>query len=95
MVNDIIIQVNSSSFQNPIPGANYISLRTLLFAGMITDLYIDKHKYNGINVKSKVPMLMEVLDRHDFNALVDFFQTPAHALGGPGSAHGHHPANNY
>ncbi|ODM95967.1 Bardet-Biedl syndrome 7 protein [Orchesella cincta] len=58
--------------------------------GMITDLYIDKHKYNGINVKSKVPMLMEVLDRHDFNVLVDFFQTPAHALGGPGSAHSHH-----
>ena len=43
---------------------------------MITDLYIDKHKYNGINVKSRVPQLMEVLDRHDFDLLVDFFQAP-------------------
>jgi Bardet-Biedl syndrome 7 protein len=47
---------------------------------MITDLYIDKHKYNGINVKSRVPNLMEVLDRQDFDLLVDFFQSPAHAV---------------
>ncbi|CAG7829503.1 unnamed protein product [Allacma fusca] len=46
--------------------------------GMITDLYIDKYKYNGINVKSRVPQLMEVLDRQDFELLVDFFQAPAH-----------------
>lgn len=45
---------------------------------MITDLYIDKHKYNGINVKSRVQQLMEVLDKHEFDALVDFFQTPIH-----------------
>ena len=45
---------------------------------MITDLYIDKHKYNGINVKSRVPQLMEVLDRQDFDLLVDFFQAPVH-----------------
>lgn len=43
---------------------------------MITDLYIDKHKYNGVNVKSRVPLLVEVLDRHDFDLLVDFFQAP-------------------
>lgn len=47
---------------------------------MITDLYIDKHKYNGVNVKSRVPHLMEVLDRQDFDLLVDFFQAPAHQI---------------
>jgi len=41
---------------------------------MITDLYIDKYKFNGINVKTRVPMLMDVLARHNFDLLVDFFQ---------------------
>jgi len=50
----------------------------LLFVGMITDLYIDKYKYNGANVKNRVPLLMDVLDKQDFDALVDFFQTPIH-----------------
>ena len=45
---------------------------------MITDLYIDKYKYNGVNVKSRVPRLMEVLEKQDFNALVDFFHAPIH-----------------
>jgi hypothetical protein len=48
------------------------------YLGMITDLYIDKHKYNGVNVKNRVPLLMEVLDKQDFDALVDFFQSPIH-----------------
>lgn len=48
---------------------------------MITDLYIDKHKYNGVNVKARVPLLMEVLDKQDFDALVDFFQSPIHGQG--------------
>ncbi|XP_035704623.1 Bardet-Biedl syndrome 7 protein homolog [Folsomia candida] len=50
--------------------------------GMITDLYIDKHKYNGINVKSRVPQLMEVLDKQNFDALVDFFQAPIYETRG-------------
>ena len=29
---------------------------------MITDLYIDKFKFNGQNVKNKVPQLIEKLD---------------------------------
>jgi Bardet-Biedl syndrome 7 protein len=45
---------------------------------MITDLYIDKYKYNGINVKNRVPLLMDILDKQDFDALVDFFQAPLH-----------------
>lgn len=42
--------------------------------GMITDLFIDKFKFKGQNVKSKVPMLLEVLDNYDLNNLVEFFQ---------------------
>ncbi|XP_075738416.1 BBSome complex member BBS7 [Rhipicephalus microplus] len=41
--------------------------------GMITDLYIDVYKFKGINVKSKVPALLQVLDHYDFSALVAFF----------------------
>lgn len=51
----------------------------LIFLGMITDLYIDKHKYSGINVKNRVPQLLEVLEKQNFNLLVDFFETPTSA----------------
>jgi len=43
--------------------------------GMITDLYIDKYKFKGQNVKSKVPALLEVLDNYDLQTLIDFFTT--------------------
>ncbi|KDR14735.1 Bardet-Biedl syndrome 7 protein homolog isoform X2 [Zootermopsis nevadensis] len=42
--------------------------------GMITDLYIDRHKFKGINVKGKVPQLIEILDKYDLQNLLDFFQ---------------------
>nr|KAG5699637.1 hypothetical protein BaRGS_005085 [Batillaria attramentaria] len=45
--------------------------------GMITDLYIDKYKFKGQNVRGKVPTLLEVLDNYDFNSLVQFFETSA------------------
>jgi len=41
---------------------------------MITDLYIDKFKFNGQNVKSKVPTLIEKLDNYDPDDLIRFFQ---------------------
>ena len=41
---------------------------------MITDLYIDKFKFKGMNVKSKVPMLLEVLDNYELDTLIDFFE---------------------
>ena len=41
--------------------------------GMVTDLYIDKYKFRGQNVKSKVPMLLSVLDNYDLQSLIDFF----------------------
>lgn len=45
------------------------------FSGMITDLYIDKFKFKGQNVRGKVQALMETLDNYDFNNLVNFFET--------------------
>ena len=44
---------------------------------MITDLFIDKFKFKGQNVKSKVPLLLEVLDNYDLNSLIEFFQAAA------------------
>ena len=42
--------------------------------GMITDLYIDRHKFKGQNVKHKVPQLMSLLDSYDLDMLMEFFQ---------------------
>ncbi|PVD34246.1 hypothetical protein C0Q70_05514 [Pomacea canaliculata] len=42
--------------------------------GMITDLFIDKFKFKGQNVRSKVPALMELLDHYDYNTLAQFFE---------------------
>jgi Bardet-Biedl syndrome 7 protein len=43
--------------------------------GMITDLYIDKYKFKGQNVKSKISQLMEIFDNYDLPALVNFFHS--------------------
>ncbi len=43
---------------------------------MITDLFIDKFKFKGQNVKSKVPTLLEKLDNYDLETLIDFFTQP-------------------
>jgi Bardet-Biedl syndrome 7 protein len=42
---------------------------------MITDLYIDKFKFIGQNVKNKVPQLIEKLDNYDPDELIKFFQS--------------------
>ncbi|XP_030001110.1 BBSome complex member BBS7 [Sphaeramia orbicularis] len=41
--------------------------------GMITDLFIDKFKFKGQNVKTKVSSLLEILDNYDMNSLLAFF----------------------
>ncbi|XP_066505486.1 Bardet-Biedl syndrome 7 protein isoform X2 [Hoplias malabaricus] len=41
--------------------------------GMITDLFIDKFKFKGQNVKTKVSQLLEILDNYDLSSLMDFF----------------------
>ncbi|KAM4708731.1 BBSome complex member BBS7 isoform 2-T2 [Discoglossus pictus] len=43
--------------------------------GMITDLFIDKFKFKGTNVKTKVPLLLEILDNYDQSTLMAFFDT--------------------
>ncbi|XP_055938767.1 Bardet-Biedl syndrome 7 protein homolog isoform X3 [Argiope bruennichi] len=43
--------------------------------GMITDLYIDVYKFKGINVKSKVSSLLQILNNYDLETLINFFQT--------------------
>uniref|UniRef100_H2Y5K0 Bardet-Biedl syndrome 7 protein homolog n=1 Tax=Ciona savignyi TaxID=51511 RepID=H2Y5K0_CIOSA len=42
--------------------------------GMVTDLFIDKYKFKGINVKQKIPQLLETLDNYDQESLIEFFQ---------------------
>ncbi|XP_048473582.1 Bardet-Biedl syndrome 7 protein isoform X3 [Rhincodon typus] len=43
--------------------------------GMITDLFIDKFKFKGTNVKTKVPLLLEILDNYDPKSLMAFFNS--------------------
>lgn len=42
--------------------------------GMVTDLYIDKFKFKGMNVKSRVSVLLKTLENYDYQALVEFFK---------------------
>ncbi|CAG0925348.1 unnamed protein product [Notodromas monacha] len=43
--------------------------------GMITDLYIDQYKFQGVNVKSRVPLLLDLLDNnYSLDSLTEFFQ---------------------
>lgn len=43
--------------------------------GMVTDLFIDKNKFKGINFKNKIPTLLEILDNdnYSYEKLYDFF----------------------
>ena len=43
--------------------------------GMITDLFIDQHKFKGQNVKSRVPQLLDILDKYNLQKLITFFQS--------------------
>ncbi|XP_061441181.1 Bardet-Biedl syndrome 7 protein isoform X1 [Rhineura floridana] len=45
--------------------------------GMITDLFIDKFKFKGTNVKTKVPLLLEILGSYDQKTLLAFFDSAA------------------
>uniref|UniRef100_A0A3B5Q1E5 Bardet-Biedl syndrome 7 n=1 Tax=Xiphophorus maculatus TaxID=8083 RepID=A0A3B5Q1E5_XIPMA len=44
--------------------------------GMITDLLIDKFKFKGKNVRTKVSSMLQILDHYDLNSLLDFFSEP-------------------
>lgn len=41
--------------------------------GIVIDLFIDKFKFKGINVKHKLEHLVEILDNYDFDSLLDYF----------------------
>uniref|UniRef100_A0A182QGI9 Bardet-Biedl syndrome 7 protein homolog n=1 Tax=Anopheles farauti TaxID=69004 RepID=A0A182QGI9_9DIPT len=41
--------------------------------GILTDLYIDKFKFKGVNVKTKLPQLIELLENYDYDELVQFY----------------------
>lgn len=47
--------------------------------GFLTDLYIDRFKFKGINVKTKIPLLLKLLEEYQYDSLVEFF------LGGTGN----------
>ena len=54
-----------------------IEIYSIFSTGMITDLYIDKFKFKGQNVKGKVPALLEVLDNYELEGLITFFENSA------------------
>ncbi|KAF5402095.1 hypothetical protein PHET_04591, partial [Paragonimus heterotremus] len=41
--------------------------------GCIIDLYIDKYRFQGIDVKARVPGLMKLLKHYDFHHIVQYF----------------------
>lgn len=41
--------------------------------GLMTDLYIDRFKLKGTNVKAKVPELIQLLDNYNHESLVKFY----------------------
>lgn len=49
----------------------------LSFQGIITDLYVDYYKFKGINVRSKIPKLIDVLENYNYEALLEFFTSNA------------------
>jgi Bardet-Biedl syndrome 7 protein len=40
--------------------------------GIVTDLYVDRHKFDGHRVKHRIPQLMRLLDAYDFDSVVAF-----------------------
>lgn len=61
----MVYEVNS---QNSLVFNSFFSI-----SGIITDLYVDYYKLKAINVKSKVPKLIEVLDQYQYDRLLEFF----------------------
>lgn len=41
--------------------------------GILTDLYIDKFKFKGVNVKTKLPQLIDLLEHYEYEELVGFY----------------------
>lgn len=41
--------------------------------GILTDVYVDWFKLKGLDVKHKIPQLLELLDKYDFKDLMQCF----------------------
>ncbi|EAA00146.3 Bardet-Biedl syndrome 7 protein-like [Anopheles arabiensis] len=56
-------------------GAEFRKQPTILnrIYGILTDLYIDKFKFKGVNVKTKLPQLIELLENYSYDELVQFY----------------------
>ena len=48
-------------------------IHNFTISGMVTDLFIDQHKFKGQNVKSKVSQLLDILDKYGLDTIIDFF----------------------
>ena len=48
-------------------------IHNFAISGMVTDLFIDQHKFKGQNVKSKVSQLLDILDKYGLDTIIDFF----------------------
>lgn len=73
-------KILSSKYRQLLNNKNYIindfksySSRMKIMYGLITDLYVDKFKFKGVNVKRKIPRLIEILDNFNFAELQTFF----------------------
>lgn len=42
--------------------------------GIITDLFVDKHKLSGKTAQTKIPGLLSLLDNYEFNKLLQYFK---------------------
>lgn len=56
-----------------VPPLGFSLVNSVFFSGMVTDLFIDQHKFKGQNVKSKVPQLLDILDKYGLDTIIDFF----------------------
>uniref|UniRef100_A0A7S1C5K1 Bardet-Biedl syndrome 7 protein homolog n=1 Tax=Bicosoecida sp. CB-2014 TaxID=1486930 RepID=A0A7S1C5K1_9STRA len=45
--------------------------------GLVTDLFVDRHKFKGHSVQHKIPQLMALLERYDFDEVVAYFNEPS------------------
>lgn len=47
--------------------------------GIVTDLYIDRHKFLGLSMKHRIPQLLQLLADYNSANLLAFFRSPAGA----------------
>ncbi|XP_058832796.1 Bardet-Biedl syndrome 7 protein-like [Topomyia yanbarensis] len=78
--NDEELSTLSEEYQNLLKNQRQIEIEfkkqpTILnrIYGILTDLYIDKFKFKGVNVKTKLPQLIDLLGNYNFDELVQFF----------------------